>query len=421
MGKTAKKIVETEARPSIQLTLRMPVRGQLREIATSVGIEALLALLEEDRVALCGPRYARAEERTAYRHGTTRGELTLGGRRISVARPRVRSTSGAELLLPTWEELSSQDALDEHAFERMLVGVSTRKYVRTLEALSSELDSRGVSKSSVSRRFIAKAEAQAAAWLTRRLDKVDLAVLMIDGLHVEGHVIVVALGIDTEGRKHVLGLREGATENAVTCRELLSDLQERGLNTARNVLVVLDGAKALLRAVRDVFGSRAIVQRCQAHKTRNVLEHLPEQARPSVRRALQQAYSTERYETALRLLQALQGSLARNHPGAASSLREGMEETLAIKRYRLSEKLARTLSTTNAIENVVGTARAVARRVRRWINGRMVVRWTAVAMIEAEKNFHRVRDHKQLTRFVQQLRADRGGQSPSTRVARAAA
>lgn len=405
MGKSAESKGSREE-GSLSLRLAEVVRHDLREFVVQMGMAALLTMLEEDRTAICGARHARTEERRAYRHGTTPGELVFGGRRVQVDRPRARTKDG-EVVLPSWAQFVAEDPLGERVLEQMLVGVSTRKYGRSLEPMPKEIKTRGTSKSAVSRRFIAKTEAEADAWLSRSLAAIDLAVLMIDGMLIDEHVMLIAIAIDVGGTKHVLGVREGATENAVSCRELLADLQARGLRTDRRILAVLDGSKALAKAVRDVFGDRVRIQRCQAHKKRNVLEQLPEKARPSVEMALRQAYGAKSHALALKLLKALHGRLAKEHPGAAASLAEGMEETITIKLFaHLPVWLARTLATTNAIENVVGSARAFSKRVKRWRGGTMIVRWVATALIEAEKRFHRVRDHKGLVRLVADLRRD---------------
>jgi transposase-like protein len=258
----------------------------------------------------------------------------------------------------------------------------------------------------VSRRFVAATETRVKTWLERDLSAIDLVVLMIDGLHVGEHVMLVALAFDIDGKKHVLGIREGATENATSCTQLLSDLQARGLRTDRAILAVLDGSKALAKAVRTVFGSRVRIQRCQAHKVRNVIEQLPESMRTSVRQAMRQAYRSKNVKRAKQQLEGLARRLRADHPGAAASLEEGLDETLTVMEFGLPEWLDRTLATTNAIENLIGQGRDIGRRVKRWRDGRMIVRWYATACIEAEKRFHRVRDHKGLVTLVAALRGD---------------
>jgi transposase-like protein len=308
--------------------------------------------------------------------------------------------------LPSWAAFRDRDPLDARAVEQMLVGVSTREYGRSLEPTHPDLQTRGTSKSAISRRFVAVTEARVKEWLGRDLSGIDLVVLMIDGLYVDDHVLLVALGIDGDGKKHVLGLREGATENATACTALLSDLQARGLRTDQTILAVLDGSKALAKAVRVVFGSRARLQRCQAHKVRNVADQLPETMRPSVRQAMRQAYRSKNAKRAEQLLRNLVRRLHDDHPGAAASLEEGLNETITVMAFGLPEWLERTLSTTNAIENLVGATRRLSRRVKRWRDARMMIRWIATAGIEAEKHFHRVRDHKGLKILAAALRRD---------------
>ncbi len=288
----------------------------------------------------------------------------------------------------------------------MLVGVSTRKYDRSLEPVDPKLETRGTSKSAVSRRFVRTTEARVKAWLGRDLSTIDLAVLMVDGLYVEDHVLLVALGIDVEGGKHVLGIREGATEQSTSCTAMLADLASRGLCTDRPILAVLDGSKALAKAVRAVFGPRVKIQRCQVHKTRNVIDQLPEEMRPSVRQAMRQAYRSRNVRLAEQQLKNLARRLRDNHPGAAASLEEGLDETLTVMAFELPEWLERTLSTTNAIENIIGSARDLTRRVKRWRNARMIVRWIATACIDAEKRFRRLRGYQGMRDLVAALRGD---------------
>lgn len=406
MGKSAKGKPLLEEGRTLPLRLAEFVREELQGFVVRAGMIALEQLLEEDRTARCGPRHARRREREAYRHGHAPGELVLGGRRVRVSRPRARTKDGAEVELPTWAAFSREDPLTKRVLEQMLVGVSTRKYERSLEDLPEGVATRGTSKSAVSRHFVKTTQAECEKWLSRGLEDIDLAVLMIDGMHVDGRVVLVAVAIDAAGDKHVLGLREGGSENATICRELLSDLQARGLRTDRRILAVLDGSKALSKAVREVFGDRVVVQRCQAHKVRNILDQLPEKARPSVRRALRQAYRAKRHKSANALLVNLLARLKPEHLGAAKSLEEGLAESIAVKKYQLPEWLERTLSTTNVIENLIGSVRALTGRVRRWHDGQMVVRWTATALLEASQRFHRVRDHRGLKTLLLQLRSD---------------
>jgi transposase-like protein len=374
----------------LQLELGDAMRRDLREFVIAAGTAALAAVLEDERTRAVGPRYAHLPGRRARRAGSTRGELVMGGRRVQVRRPRARTVAGEEIQLPSWTAFACEDPLHERAVNQMLVGVSTRRYAQSLEPLAAPLPERGTSRSAVSRRFVVATQKQMDEWLGRDLSQLDLAALMIDGITIAEHIMLVALGIDADGKKHVLGVREGATENAASCTALLTDLRDRGLHTDRAVLVVIDGGKALAKAVRNVFGTRAIVQRCQAHKARNVVEQLPDELRPSVRQAMRDAYAANDADRARTMLVNLGRRLRDEHPGAAASLDEGLDETLSVKRLRLPRKLERQLSTTNAIENLMGSVRELARRVKRWRGGRMIVRWTVTAVADAAKRFRRI-------------------------------
>lgn len=331
MKTVARKTTTKKALP-VQLTLDTAREGGLAQILRE-GLLSLISLagtmavgniLEAERTALCGPAWARGPERVGRRGGHARGRLVLGGREVIVRRPRAHALNGGgELELPSWPELSSRDPLHERAVEQMLVGVSTRKYGRSLEPVAPELGAHGTSKSAVSRRFVEKTSMQVEEWITRPLHDLDLLVLMIDGIHVDEHVMLVAIGIDRDGAKHVLGLHEGATENATASKALLADLRERGLDTQRSMLVVIDGSKALREAVRDVFGSRALVQRCQVHKGRNVVDHLPEAEATMAQKVMRQAYRSRDVKRAKKLLLGLARQLQSRHPSAAASLLEG--------------------------------------------------------------------------------------------------
>jgi putative transposase len=387
---TLGELARDEANAQLALGLRHLVRENLREFVISAGTAALAGVLEEERTQLVGARYAHLPDRRARRAGSAPGELVMGGRRVQVRRPRARTLDGQEMQLPSWTAFGADDPLHERAVEQMLVGVSTRRYARSLEPLPADLPERGTSRSAVSRRFVAATERQMAEWLGRDLGALELGVLMIDGIHIDEHVMLVALGIDAGGNKHVLGVREGATENAAACTALLADLRDRGVHTDRTVLVVIDGGKALAKAVRSVFGDRAIVQRCQAHKTRNVVDQLPDDMKPSVRQALREAYAASDGDRAHTMLTNLVRRLRDKHPGAASSLEEGLDETISVKRLRLPKKLERQLSTTNAIENLMGSVRRLSRRVKRWRGGKMILRWTVTAVSDAATRFRKI-------------------------------
>jgi transposase-like protein len=384
------------------ITAMVDARATLREAVVSAGMSVLAAMLEEDRTALCGPRYEHDAGRSAVRAGHVTGELVFGGRRVRVRRPRVRGVDGREVPLSTWERFACDDPLNERAVEQMVLGVSTRNYARSLEP--TPLESRGTSRSAVSRRFVAATREHLARMMSRDLSTLAIRVVMVDGIHVGEHVVLVALGVDESGDKHVLGLYEGATENATVCTGLLGDLTARGLPTDRGTLFVIDGSKALHKAIRAVFGVCAIFQRCQVHKRRNVLDHLPDEMKEHVGRTISTAYRCGDAKRAKRMLEALARQLDKKHPAAAASLREGLDETLTVMRLDLPHWLARTLSTTNAIEHVNSRIRKTTHNVTRWDGGTMILRWLAVALDEAAKTFRKLRGHKGMPALVAALR-----------------
>ena len=384
--------------------LLVDTRAELMELAVVSGLKVLTTMLEEDRTAMCGPRYQHQADREASRTGAVPSEVVLGGRKVALRRPRVRA-NGKEVPLPTFQIMAREDPLNRRVVEQMLVGVATRQYARSLEPLPSTMATRGVSKSAVSRRFVAKTAAQLDAWRSTILDTLDLVALLIDGVHIGEHCIMVALGIDRTGRKHALGLWDGSTENATVCQSLLADLQSRGLRTDRSLLVILDGSKALHKAVTQMFGSAALIHRCQVHKLRNILEHLPEGQRPWVRAIVARAYKQTEVATARRLLQDVARRLDDPYPSAAASVREGLDETLTVITLGLSDRLRQSLATTNAIESLISRTRHVKRNVKRWRGGQMVLRWTAAAILEAVKGFRRLKGHKDMPKLVAALRA----------------
>ena len=383
--------------------LLVDTRTELFELAMRSGLKVFTAMLEEDRTAVCGPRYAHEPDRPASRAGTVRSEVVLGGRKVAIQRPRVRTADG-EVALPTFKTMAQRDPLDRRVVDQMLVGVATRQYARSLAPITAEIESRGTSKSAVSRRFVAKTRAQLETWQAAPLDGLDLVALLLDGVHVGEHCLIVALGVAADGEKHALGIWEGSTENAAVCQSLLSNLQSRGLRTDRSLLVLLDGSKALRKAVRETFGDAALVQRCQIHKLRNILDHLPERQRPWVKAILQRAYRSADVATATRLLRDLAKRLEVDHPSAAESVREGLDETLTIIALGLADSLRRSLSTTNAAESLISRTRHVKRNVKRWRGGQMVLRWVAAGVLEAVKGFRRLKGHKEMPKLVAALR-----------------
>jgi transposase-like protein len=383
-------------------------REGLLALSVGVGLGVLAELLEEEVDEVVGSKGKHNVERSAVRHGHEPGEVTLGGRRVAVERPRVRSADGSEeVRLATYGHFASRDALARVVMERMLASVSTRRYARTGEPVGTELQAkqRSTSKSSVSRTFVERTRAALGELMSRRLDDVRLAVMMIDGLELQGRTNIVALGITTEGVKLPLGLWEGSTENATVATALLSDLVERGLDPEQGILFVIDGAKALRKAIRAVFAD-APVQRCLRHKERNVLDHLPERDRPPVKQRLRRAWALEDHTRALDQLRALASELERSYPGAAGSLREGIEETLTLTRLGVHGDLKRTLESTNPCESMIEIVRRTQRNVKRWSSGEMALRWTAAGMLEAEKQFRKIIGYRDLATLVIAIERD---------------
>jgi putative transposase len=355
-------------------------------------------LMEADVTAVCGPRGRHDPDRAATRHGTERRSVTLGGRRVPVTRPRVRAADGSgELPVPAYELFNGTELLGQMAMERMLAGVSTRRYPVALEPVGEGVEdrARSTSRSAVSRKFVAMTEHALADLLAADLSGLDLVALMIDGVHFADHLCVVALGIDIDGVKHPLALAEGSTENTTLVRGLLVGLRDRGLDVTKPILAVLDGAKALAAAVNEVF-DHPVIARCQLHKLRNVRDHLPEKMRGTVERKMRQAYHAGSAIEAQALLEALAKELDKTHPGAAGSLREGLAETLTVLRLGVPPTLARTLRSTNAIESMISICREHARNVKRWRDGQMALRWCAAGMVEASSQFRRVNGHLHL-------------------------
>ena len=398
------------AMPASQVQISLPVQGVLRDVrhaflglCIDAGQKVLAAMMEADRIALCGPKGVPDAGRRAVRGGTTASQVVLGGQRIAVRRPRARSTTEGELSLRSFEWAAGRDPLDAATMAAIAAGVSTRRYASTQEPVPAAHRPRAASKSAVSRRFVQLSQQQLAQWLARPLGDLDLPVVMIDGIHFRDRVILLALGIDAQGDKHVLGLREGSTEATRVVVSLLSDLVERGLDAQRMRLWVIDGGKALRKAIVQTFGACALLQRCQEHKRRNVLEHLPEDMRAGVKRALKDAWSASDAELARKQLGRLASALQARHPGAAASLREGLEETLTVQALGITGALYRTLRTTNPIENLNGSVAHYSRNVKRWGDGQMVLRWVASALSDAATRMRKLRGCGQMRTLLKAL------------------
>jgi putative transposase len=383
--------------PSLEAAWR-DVDSSFERFCLTAGIGAIEQMLCEDAQQLAGPRHSRGE-RVGHRWGATKGKLGFHGGKVVVRRPRVRS-EGQEVALPTWKAAQAEDWLGRWAMNLMLINVSTRKLKRAVRLPEGDLPAvmgDGTSKSAASRRFVALSAERMAEWMASDLSKLDLLVIQIDGLHVGNDlVLVAALGIDSEGHKHPLGLIEGATENATVVQALIDNLIERGVDPTICRLFIVDGAKALTKVIRSTFGRHTPIQRCQVHKARNVVDRLPKRLHASARKALRQAWQFDDADKAERLLRNLARRLEQEAPGVAASILEGLDEILTVNRLGLPAQLRRSLACTNSIENVMGTVRRVCRNVKRWRNAAMALRWTAAGMLEAAKGFRRLKAHKQL-------------------------
>jgi putative transposase len=374
------------------------VKEGLLALAVGAGLQVMQVLMDESVTALAGPKGTHDAERAAVRHGTEAGSVVLGGRQVPMRRPRVRTADKtAEVAVPAYELFSNTELLGELALERMLAKLSTRRYAAGLEPVGTAVEAaaRSTSRSAVSRRFVQMTERALDEMTHADLCELDLVALMIDGVHFAEHLCVVAMGITIDGTKIPLGLVEGSTENTTVVKALLTDLRGRGLDVGRPILVVIDGAKALAKAVGEIF-DRPVIQRCQLHKIRNVEGHLPKALAATVAKKMRAAYRDPDPLHAEATLEALARDLQRAHPGAAGSLREGLAETLTVNRLGVPPTLARTLRSTNAIESMIEICRDHATNVKRWRDGQMALRWCAAGMTEAAKQFRRVNGHLHL-------------------------
>jgi transposase-like protein len=388
----------TEERDAVKAAFQ-EVQSSFENFCLLAGIEAFQDLLEDEAADLCGERHQRHEDRRGRRWGKARSPVAFHGGRVDIERPRVRTPDGQqELELPSLAAGQREDWLGQWAMNQMLINVSTRRFRRSVRLPDGDVASikgDGTSKSAVSRKFVALSSAKLKDWMATDLSPLDLLAIQIDGLHVdEDLILVAAVGIDATGEKHPLGLVEGATENAATVQALLDNLVERGLDPAVVRLFIIDGAKALSKAIRRTFGKNTPIQRCQVHKARNIAERLPKEAHATVRKALRQAWEMEDAARAEQLIRNLARRLEKEWPGIAATILEGLDEILCV--VRLPKDLRRSLACTNIIENMNGTIRQVTRNVKRWRDGSMALRWTAAGMMEAKKGFRRLMAYKQL-------------------------
>jgi putative transposase len=397
------------------------MRQGLLAASVAIGLDVMGELIEAEVSEIAGPKGRHDKDRAAYRHGGEDGKVTLGGRRIPVRRPRLRTVTDGdgverEVRLESYDTFASVDLLADHMVASMLAGLSGRRYHRALEPVGAmvEATASGTSQSSVSRRFITATAERLAQFRSRSLDDQRWLIVFIDGFDFAGHTMVGALGVSAEGTKVPLGVVEGSSENASVVRGLIAALRDRGLDASEGILFVLDGAKALSKAVRDVFGDHAVIARCRVHKERNILDHLPDAERPWVRRKLRAAWTNPNANDAEAALRALAGQLERVNPDAAASLREGLADTLTVTRLGVTGALLKTVMSTNPVESMIEIVRAHAHNVKRWHDGDMRLRWAASGMLTAASQFRRVKGHRQLPTLAAALRHTIGAHGPST-------
>lgn len=365
--------------------VEMNLAGELH----GIGLEVMRAVMEFEIAGIAGAKGKHEKERTYSRWGSNTGSVVIDGAKVPCAVPRVVSAKNHRShSLQSYGFFRQGGELVKRAYRDLIRGISTRRFA---EGVGAFVKGYGLSPSSVSRRMVTATARKVEELFTRSFTTLELAVLMIDGVDVGGHTVIIALGIDTKGEKHILGLRQGATENTTVAKALLEDLVERGLDVERPMLVVIDGAKALRKAVTDVLGEQTPVQRCTVHKKRNVLEHLSKTDRPWVSRRMTQAYTQTDEHKARKDLLALADQLQKINPSAGKSLLEGLDETLTVQRMHLPEQLRRSLRSTNIIESANNGVRDRSRNVKRWRDGTQVERWTAASLLETEQTFRRIR------------------------------
>ncbi len=396
-----------DGNPAVQMVLPMAemvgwLRQGVGELIRQAGLRLMDLLMQEEVRELVGERSQRQAERKANRWGSERGYCVVMGQKVPVERPRVRSTDDQEVRLGSYELFHRGEPLTETVWEKLMLGLSTRKYGQAVREFT---EAYGLEKSAVSEHFIEASREKLKAMMERRLDKTRLCALLIDATPFEGQQMVAALGIAQDGRKMILGIRQGATENATVVGELLGDLVSRGLDFSEPRLYVLDGGKALTAAVKKHAGESAAIQRCQVHKRRNVLDHLTDEHKPAVAKRLHAAYALEDYAAAKQALNALHRELMDLNPSAARSLGEGMEETLTVHRLHVPMQLRKTLASTNVIESAFSIVEQVCKNVKRWHGGDQRERWVGSGLLVAQKQFRKVTGHKQIPALIRELEA----------------
>jgi transposase-like protein len=399
--------VAADGNPAVQMMLPMAemvgwLRRGVGELIRQAGLQLMDLMMQEEVRELAGERSQRQAERTASRWGSERGYCVVMGQKVPIQRPRVRTTDDKEVRLGSYEMFHRGEPLTETVWEKLMLGLSTRNYDQAVRQFRQAY---GLEKSAISEHFIEASRKKLKAMMERRLDKTRLCALLVDATPFQGQQMVAALGIDEYGRKMILGIRQGATENATVVGELLADLVERGLDFTQPRLYILDGGKALTAAVKKYAGESAVIQRCQVHKRRNVLDHLTEEQKPAVAKKLNAAYALEDYAAAKQALNTLHRELMDLNPSAARSLGEGMEETLTVHRLHLPLQLRKTMASTNVIESAFSIVEQVCKNVKRWHGGDQRERWVGSGLLVAENQFRRITGYKQLPTLIRELEA----------------
>ena len=396
-----------EGNPDVQLVLPMAetlgwLRKGVGELIRQAGLQMMELMMEEEVRELVGERSQPQPERTANRWGTEKGYCVVMGQKVPIERPRVRTTEDREVRLGTYEMFHRGEPLTETVWEKLMLGLSTRKYGQAVREFT---EAYGLEKSAISEHFIEASRTKLKEMLERKLDKLKLCALLIDATPFAGQQMVAVLGISQDGRKTILGIRQGATENATVVGELLGDLANRGLDFSEPRLYLLDGGKALSSAVKKYAGESAAIQRCQVHKRRNVLDHLTDEQKPSVAKKLNTAYGMEDHAAAKLALTQLHRELMDLNPSAARSLEEGLEETLTVHRLHIPFQLRKSLASTNIIESAFSIVERVCSNVKRWHGGDQRERWVGSGLLVAEKQFRRIQGHKQIPFLLRELEA----------------
>jgi putative transposase len=396
-----------DGNPAVQMVLPLAeMVGWLRQgvgaLIRQAGLQLMELLMQEEVRDLVGERSQTQPDRKANRWGKERGFCVVMGQKVPVDRPRVRTVDEREVRLGSYEMFHRGEPLTETVWEKLMLGLSTRKYGQAVREFS---EAYGLEKSAISEHFIEASRAKLKEMMERRLDKRKLCALLVDATPFAGQQMVAALGISQDGRKTILGIRQGATENATVVGELLGDLANRGLDFSQPRLYVLDGGKALQAAVKKYAGESAPIQRCQVHKRRNVLDHLTDEQKPSVAKRLNAAYALEDHAAAKLALEQLHRELMDVNPSAARSLGEGLEETLTVHRLHVPLQLRKTLASTNVIESAFSIVERVCSNVKRWHAGDQRERWVGSGLLVAEKQFRRVQGHKQIPNLLRELEA----------------